>query len=224
MANHMPTTCWRIPTIGLLAAVPYLLLSASQKSVELTTVVNWDGSGLRQYTVSYEKDREAEVKKRLRERTRQFDREGKPHATGSVWVIERSWRPASLQSIAETSLQMTGIIQTPFSIFSYYDWSEQLEIYRETATPVETFGEEIASLRYELKMPGWVVSAAGSDEIHGSTAIWELSADADEYTLTATSRRVRWGYLLFLLYILGFIAFQVTRYGAQLVRNRPRKI
>ena len=73
-------------------------------------------------------------------------------------------------------------------------------------------------------MPGRVVSAPGSDEVQGSTAIWELSADADEYTLEATSRRLRWGYLLFVLYILGFIAFQVTRYAAQLVRNRPRKI
>lgn len=212
-----------VSAISMLAAVPYLLLSASQ-DVKLTTVVNWDGSGLREYTVSYSADRQAEVKRRLRERTGQFDRETSPHCMGAVCVIKRSWRPAKLESIEGTSLRMTGIVQEPLNVFTHYRWSEDLEVYRETATPVETFGEGMAVLRYELKMPGRVTQAGGAREIRGNTVTWELSGGTDKYTLEATSRRVRWGYLAFLVYVVGFVVFQIVHYSAQVIRNRPRKI
>ena len=124
---------------------------------------------------------------------------------------------------ASASLQITDIIQKPFDVFTEYHWSEQLEIYRETATPIEIVGEEIATLSYKLNMPGKIVKT-NADGVEGGTAVWELSANVDTYTLEATSRRVRWGYLLLLLYIVGFVVFQVVGYAIRLVRNRPRKI
>jgi hypothetical protein len=207
----------------MLAAVPYLLLSASQ-SVKLRTVVNWDGSGLRQYTVSCLADRSLDARKRLRERTQRFDREHVQRA-GPDRIITRDWRPANLTAaVPDSSLQMSGIIQKPLSIWTYYEWSEKLEIYRDTATDVETYGDEIASFVYRLEMPGRVTTSAPGGDIRGGTVSWELSAEQPEHTLTAASRRVRWEYLLFVVYVLGFAVFHATRAAVGFVRNRPRKI
>ena len=228
MRNYGQRTYRPTSVITMLAAVPYLLLSASQ-SVQLRTIVNLDGSGLRQYTVACLPDRTKEVQKRLLERTGDFDRQSL-HREGPNLVITRDWRPANL-AVAATdpdataNLQIVGIMQKPFSVFTEYRWSEELSIYRETATDVETFGEEIATLSYRLNMPGKIVKAkTNADSFEGGAAIWELRADAETYTLTANSRRLRWDYLLVILYILGFIAFQVTDHVSRLFRNHPRKI
>ncbi len=226
MAYERQAIYRRPSVIAMLAAVPYLLLSASQ-SVQLTTTINLDGSGLRQYVVACVPDRTKEVRKRLLERTGDFDHQSWQRE-GQNLVITRDWRPANLAKAvtapdAAASLQITDIIQKPFDVFTEYHWSEQLEIYRETATDVETFGEEIAALRYQLLMPGKIIKT-NADSIEGGAAVWELSANVDTYTLEATSRRVRWGYLLLLLYIVGFVVFQVVGYASRLVRNRPRKI
>ena len=216
----------RTPVVAMLAAVPYLLLSASQ-SVQLRTVVNLDGSGLRQYAVACLPDRTKEVQKRLLERTGDFDHQSWQRQ-GQNLVVTRDWRPANLAAAATdldaaTTLEIADIVQKPLSIFTEYRWSEQLEIYRETATDVETFGEEIATLSYKLNMPGRVI-ASNADRTDGGSAVWELSANVDRYTLEATSRRLRWEYLLLLLYVVGFVVFHVVGYGTRLVRNRPRKI
>jgi len=228
MAYKRQATYRRPSAIVMLAAVPYLLLSASQ-SVKLSTTVNLDGSGLRQYTVTCVPDRTKEVQKRLLEGTTDFDRQSRQRE-GANLVVTRDWRPADLAEVvtapeAAASLHITDIIQKPFDVFTEYHWSEQLEIYRETATDVETFGQEIAALRYELKMPGKIVQTKpNADSFDRGAAVWELSANVDTYTIEATSRRLRWGYLLLLLYIVGFVIFQVVGYVTRLVRNRPRKI
>ena len=226
MAYERQATYRRPSVIAMLAAVPYLLLSASQ-SVQLRTTINLDGSGLRQYTVTCVPDRTREVQKRLLERTADFDHQDWQRK-GPDLVVTRDWRPANLARAvtdpdAAASLQTTDIIQNPFSVFTEYHWSEELNIYRETATDVETFGEEIATLSYKLNLPGSVI-ASNADRTDGGTAVWELSANVDTHTLEATSRRLRWSYLLVILYILGFIAFQLSCYVSRLVRNRPRKI
>jgi len=221
-------TCRPTSVIAMLAAVPYLLLSASQ-SVQLRTVVNLDGSGLRQYTVICLPDRTKEVQKRLLEQTGDFDRQSLRREGPNV-VITRDWRPANLAKAvtdpdAIANLEIAGIVQSPISLFTEYHWSEELSIYQDTATPVETFGEEIATLTYKLNMPGRIVKAkTNADSFEGRTAVWKLSADVSTYTLEATSRRLRWGYLLLLLYVVGFVVFQVVDYVTRLVRNRPRKI
>lgn len=227
MAYERQATYRRPSVIAMLAAVPYLLLSASSQSVQLTTTINLDGSGLRQYVVACAPDRTKEVRKRLLERTGDFDRQSL-RREGPNLVITRDWRPANLAKAvtapdAAASLQITDIIQKPFDVFTEYHWSEQLEIYRETATKIEIVGEEIATLSYKLNMPGKIVKT-NADGVEGGAAVWELSADVDTYTLEATSRRVRWGYLLLVLYIVGFVVFQVVGYATRLVRNRPRKI
>lgn len=228
MDNYKQVAYRRVSTLGLLAAVPYLLLSASQ-SVELRTVVELDGSGLRQYTITYEGGRGEEVNKWLQERTSEHARQLGPRREGPLLVINRDWRAADAEKLpasGEPSLDMRGIVDNPLSIWTYYRWSEQLEIYRDRATQVETPGAPKAVLEYQLQMPGRVLrdSVSGSGLVEGNTVSWKLSADLANHTLEARSRRVRWGYLLVLIYIVGFIIFQLTRYVAQMMRYRPRKI
>lgn len=67
-------------------------------------------------------------------------------------------------------------------------------------------------------------SAVQPDEITGATAVWALSAEYEEYDLTVTSRRVRWGYLAVILYILAFIAYKIIGFLVQRARFRPRRI
>ena len=210
----------------LLAAVPYLLLSTSQ-SVTFTTIVERDGSGMRQFSASCLEDREADVTKRIREARPHYDVERRQVGPGQA-VIIRNWRPPQLDKLHEEGvlLQITDIAQRPFSIFTNYEWSEQLKIYRQPAPEVETRGQEIAVLRYVLQMPGTILDKELSlgGRVENGRAVWELTGDKDEYTLKARSRQVRWGYLLILIYILGFVIFQVVSFMERRIKHRPRKI
>ncbi len=219
MRNNPPITI-------LLAAVPYLLLSTSQ-SVTFTTIVERDGSGLRQFVASCLEDREGDVTKRIREASPHYDVEHRQIGPGQTAII-RNWRPTGLDKLTEkgVSLQITDIAQQPLSLFTYYDWSEQIEIYRETATEVETEGEKKAVLRYILQMPGTILpqTLSAGGQIENGRAVWELTGDEEQYTLKAQARKVRWGYLLILIYVLGFIIFQLVSYTERRIKNRPRRI
>ena len=216
----------KTPITALLAAVPYLLLSTSQ-SVTFTTIVERDGSGLRQFAASCLDDRVREVRKRIREASPHFDVESRRVSSGQTIFI-RNWRPAGLDNPPDRdiSLQITDIAQQPLSIFTDYQWSEKLEIYRQTATEVETEGEQLAVLHYVLQMPGTILphTLSAGGRVENGQAVWELTGDKDEYTLEAHSRQVRWGYLLILIYILAFVIFQIVSYVEQRIKNRPRKI
>lgn len=212
---------------ALLAAVPYLLLSASE-NVTFTTIVERDGSGLRQFTASCLDDREEEVTKRIREASAKYDVERRQVKPGQT-VIIRNWRPAGLDNLPQeegVSLQIADIAQQPLSFFTYYHWSEPVRIEAQTATPMEKEGRSKAVLRYVLQMPGSILPATVSTggQIADGRVVWELPGDQEETLLEASSRQVRWGYLLITLYVLGFIAFQVVSFTQRVIKNRPRKI
>ncbi len=61
-------------------------------------------------------------------------------------------------------------------------------------------------------------------ESEGSTATFALSAEHEAYDISVTSRRVRWGYLAVILYILAFIAYQIATFVVHRARLRPRRI
>lgn len=61
-------------------------------------------------------------------------------------------------------------------------------------------------------------------EREGSTAIFTLSAENEAYDITVTSRRVRWGYLAVILYILAFLAYRIAAFVVHRARLRPRRI
>lgn len=61
-------------------------------------------------------------------------------------------------------------------------------------------------------------------ESEGSTATFALSAEHEAYDISVTSRRVRWGYLAVILYILAFIAYRIAAFVVHRARVRPRRI
>jgi len=213
-------------TTMLLAAVPYLLLSMSQ-DVTFTTIVQHDGSGLRQFVASCLENRKEDVTKRIREASPHYDVEHCQIGPGQITII-RNWRPTGLDKLTEkgVSLQITDIAQQPLSLFTYYDWSEQIQIHRDTATEVEKEGQQKAVLRYILQMPGTILpqTLSTGGQVENDRAVWELTGDEEQYTLKAQSRKVRWGYLLILIYVLGFIIFQLVSYTERRIKNRPRRI
>lgn len=210
----------------LLAAVPYLLLSMSQ-SVTFTTVVERDGSGLRQFKASYQPSRHDDVLRRIREASPDYDVERREVKPGQR-VIIRNWRPSGLDNLQDraVSLKITDIVQQPLSFFTYYHWSEQVDIYQEAATEVEKEGRSRAVLRCVLQMPGTIlpetVSAGGL--IENGRVVWELTGDQEEHPLEAISRQVRWGYLVIVIYILGFIIFRAVSFVERRIKHRPRRI
>ena len=74
-------------------------------------------------------------------------------------------------------------------------------------------------------MPGRILSVNGTGgRIENGLAVWELAGDQQETILQATSRQVRWGYLLIVIYILAFLAFQAVGFVQRLIKYRPRRI
>ncbi len=216
------------PTTMLLAAVPYLLLSMSQ-SVTFTTVIQRDGSGLRQFVASCEPDRLSDVTLRIEEASADYAVSGRSKDKPGQHVLIRNWQwphYGGNQSSQDFSLQISDIVQKPLSLFTYYDWSEEIQIHRETATEVEKEGQKKAVLRYILQMPGTILpqTLSAGGQVENGRAVWELTGDEEQYTLKARARQVRWGYLLILIYVLGFIVFQLVSYTERRIKNRPRRI
>jgi len=61
-------------------------------------------------------------------------------------------------------------------------------------------------------------------QINGATAKFTLSAAYPQYDLTVSSWRLRWGYLLTLLYILAFLAYRIAAFVVHRARLRPKRI
>ena len=61
-------------------------------------------------------------------------------------------------------------------------------------------------------------------QISGATAKFALSAAYPQYDVTVSSWRLRWGYLLTLLYILGFVAYRIVAFVLHRARLKPKRI
>ncbi|MBU0608323.1 MAG: hypothetical protein KKI08_10595, partial [Armatimonadetes bacterium] len=61
-------------------------------------------------------------------------------------------------------------------------------------------------------------------EFDGNTAIFKLMASQPTLTINVVARRVRWGYILLVLYVLAFVAYQLVTFLRQAARRKPRKI
>lgn len=63
-----------------------------------------------------------------------------------------------------------------------------------------------------------------SADVSGPTAVFKLRADQAQYDLTVTSRRIRWGYVALLLYLLAFVGYRLTAFLVHRAAIRPRRI
>ncbi len=210
--------------LPLAAAIPFLLLHQTE-DIRMLTRIERDGSGLRMLWARGNASRLPEVRTRMREATQGYDEEF-VSVEGSQFIIARTWRPHDLTLTPDTSLTILDIPQAPLSLYNVYQWREDLEIYSETATESEKAGAKVAKLVYVLEMPGRVVesSVSPSARVEGNRVVWVLTADKDKYTLSATSRMLRWDILLILIYIALVVLVKVVQWTARWARSRPRRI
>jgi hypothetical protein len=83
----------------------------------------------------------------------------------------------------------------------------------------------VASAPQAIPAPAPPEGPATEAVLTGSTATWTtLSAAHDQYDITVTSRRLRWGYVLTLLYILAFVAYKLTDFLLHRARLKPKRI
>jgi hypothetical protein len=210
--------------VGLVAAVPFLLLHQANE-VRLLTEIERDGSGLRMYWCQGNPDRLQEVRTRLREASPDFEEE-RLRITAEGFVLSRSWRPHALTVMPDVRLEIADIPQNPLSLYTTYTWQEKLTIYADTATASEQLGAGGTKLIYILQMPGKVEEASVSPPAttEGGTVTWVLTADKSEYELRATSRALRWDVLAIGLYILAVVGWKGGGLAVRRVREKPRRI
>jgi hypothetical protein len=224
-------TSYQMRLTTLLAALPFALLANSSR-VCLNLKVERDGSGLRQIIVDSAPYFKAQI----------------PGWVGDVkvggnwdmqWVQEtptaytyaRDVRLAALDQLGQdASLQMDDVWQNPWRIFTTYKWQETVRLDYSYLTDPLSAGATNKTLLYTVTMPGEVVEAttqpmSGPQPVlEGHTATFALDASQPVHTLSVTGEKVRWSYLLVLIYLLAYVTFRVVSFILYQLRIRPRKI
>jgi hypothetical protein len=305
-----------------MSVIPFLLLSSAQ-STTVRTVVYLDGSIRREVRADFLSERRTNVIPQLDRALPEAD-ETRVGPAGEAMRGTWSVIVASAEQLAGTKLEYQDVATQPLSIFTYYTWTDTVEVPSETATAVEKSSPANATFAYEVHMPGWVTEAQAKPttvtpaatktatpappvspaptmpapapaaptapapataptpapaspapaapstpallpapapattptapvaapptaptpaaapeapaaaptkggpslaaDISGSTASFKLSAAHEAYEVTVTSRRVRWGYVLTLLYLLAFLAYTVASFLVRRAKLQPRRI
>ncbi len=210
------------------AIIPYLLISGSERAT-LRTTVYLNGSGKRTIEAVTTPDRQTEIARWLRDSGIGSEPVVIVHKPGADTVtIRRSRVAANFQQLGQqVRLYIQDILQSPLTIYTYYRWSEELEIKWDPATKIELAGQPQAYFNYELSLPGRVLPDTlqpANGEVDRGKVTWRLSSAVSQYTIQATSRTIRWGYLLLVLYILAFVTYRVAVYIDRMLAYRPRKI
>ena len=215
----------------LLTAIPFALL-ANSSSVLLTLRIEPDGSALRQISV-----RAAPYFRSQLPRWVDDVRADGPwdatwgQTTESDYLYSRDARlPGLAGQGEEAALTIEDVCQQPLSLYTTYHWHEVVSFSYLYASDPQTAQAGGKQLQYEVVMPGTVGSATvspmqGSNaKTEGDTATFELDASQGQQTIEVESYSLRWGYLLVLAYLAGYVAYCVGRVLAYQVRIRPRKI
>jgi hypothetical protein len=298
------------------AIIPFLLLSSAEKSPQVRTHVYLDGSVKREVSAEFLEERQENVLSQMDRALPEADsRVVAPFGENlrAVWSVIL----ASASRLDGAKLQYEDVVPEPLSLFTYYTWTETLQLPSETATAVEKAEPEKATFQYVVVMPGTVIeptiakpaklekavpkapvaaataapvttpaapapatpvapaaapaapaaspspapaptapaaapagapAAAPSSpalpappapppaletkspgpslraQLDDSTATFTLSAANEAYDITVTSRRVRWGYLAVILYLLAFLAYKIAAFLVHRAKVRPRRI
>ena len=148
----------------------------------------------------------------------------------SSFTYMRDFRTQNANYGEAGQLTITDVLQNPLSLYTTYTWKEKIDFSQLYATDAAAGEAAKLQLKYVVTMPGTVLessaqpSKGGSAENQGGEATFALSAAEPSTTITVTSSKIRWGYLLVVVYVLGWIALEVFQLLGKLARRRPRKI
>lgn len=216
--------------VVLLATLPFWLMSNSSQ-VWMNLKIERDGGALRQIaaTVHPELKRELPTWVNKVSAGRPWDAVWQ-QGDGTAYTYMRDSRTQNANYGEAGQLQISDVLQSPLSVYTTYTWTEKVDFSYLYATDAAMAEAAKTQLKYVVTMPGTVTEAAaqpskgGAAETQGSTATFSLSAAEPSTTVTVTSSKIRWGYLLVVVYALGWITLEVLQLLARLARIRPRKI
>ncbi len=201
--------------------IPFVLLLNADRVIITTTMYD-DVSGVRQVRTAADSSLRREVTRWTRDVTRGFDTDSIEETTHGV-VVSRSTQVNDLSAYQDVNASATGILRRPFSFVTEYRWEESINIdflsnvKEEAAAPYTTF-------EYRLIMPGEVQTASPQGEMNGRTVRWVLTADQEDYTLSATATALRWDLIILVVYIVGYLGYRLTAFLIRRARLKPRKI
>ena len=216
--------------IMLLATVPFWLVSNSSQ-VWMGLTVERDGGALRQIAATVHPELRRELPTWVNKVAAGHPWDAKwQSGDGSSFSYMRDFRTQNANYGEAGQLTITDVLQNPLSLYTKYTWTEKIDFSYLYATDAAAAEAAKLQLKYVVRMPGTVLEASAqpalgsSVENQGGEATFAISAAEPSTTITVTSSKVRWGYLLVVIYVLGWITLEVFQLLAKLARRRPRKI
>ncbi len=210
-----------------LAAVPYLLLSASQQA-GIITVVDSDGSGERCVYARTATGRAPEVARQLAVALPDADlQRSTAEAEGQRSLAWRDARVCDLSRVGEVEVANFDVVQAPLSLFTRHTWKETVSFDRGEATDVEVSGQSQAELHYVVVMPGRVTASSPPGKVSGNKVEWSVRVSSRPQAFTAESQSLRWPYLVVWAYLLAFVISKGVGYAPRVagrLRRKPRRI
>ncbi|MEN6302001.1 MAG: hypothetical protein ABFD96_04710 [Armatimonadia bacterium] len=220
--------------LTLFTAIPFALMSNTWQ-VHMALRVENDGSALRQITADaspyFRSSRSDEGLPKWVNDVQaggQWDMEWRTD-TPTSFRYARDMRLPSVDRASDSGqLSIVDVVSNPLSLYTTYTWHEEVNFVYHSETDPSAAGATGKELIYRVEMPGTVTDASieggGSSETEANHAVFKVSADTAEHAITVTAQRLRWGYLLLVLYIVAFIAYQVLTALGRAASRRPRKI
>lgn len=225
------TRLGRLQGRGLLlfATIPFaLMINSSQVSMNLK--IEADGGALRQITADASPYISGQIPKWVNDVQAggSWDRLGRTTGPNSI-SYARDFRTQNA-NYSDGQLQIVDVLQNPLSLYTTYAWKEDINFaYTNESDPLAAAGAS-KQLAYTVRMPGRVTDSSvqpltdSSVSNEGNAAIFKLAASQQKVSITVTSAKLRWGYLLVVLYALAWVALEVLGFIGRIVRRRPRKI
>jgi len=128
-------------------------------------------------------------------------------------------------------LIVTDVFDDPLNVYSTYEFTETVSIrpLRDVDPAMAAAGGRMLS--YSVQMPGSIVDAVvnpmsgrGAPDIEGGIVRFALDPSVPEHQVTVVSKKVRWTYLIIILYVLGFVLYQGGRFIRRNLSSKPKRI
>ncbi len=213
--------------------VPFALVVNSER-VAVYTELYLDGSGLRQVSAEANSYFDQKTLNKWTDDVEAGDRWqihwSSKSETKSTRTIGRNFISSRLMKPGNTDgSTIMDVVQRPLSFFTTYVWTEDVRLQYHSPTNAAEAKAGGHNLVYVVKMPGSILEASvspasGIAQIAGNTATFKIDAARPTHTVTITSRKFRWGYLILICYVLAYGIYQGSRFIIRRVKSRPKRI
>jgi hypothetical protein len=210
----------------LLSALPFLAVYEAS-SLQISTLVESDGTGLRSVMVTANPEREKAVTSHLAELDPRAPWIVRQHGVVTEkFRLEQDARftcPRPFADLSITRGTRFGLWPWAATTFTYSDKITRTDF---SAEPKEQQGAAAAEFEYRVTMPGAIdessVSPAG--RVEGNTVTWKLKLDKPSLEVTAKSAQPQWMFTALVAYVLLAVIGLGLRFTVRRQRATPTKI